>query len=69
MKTTIQNLAVLILLISTMNVYSQEYGSHGIREDSSRPIAGLTIQEIRMQFMEYRLIRRGKQYYRLVIFQ
>ena len=47
MKTTIQNLAVLILLISTMNVYSQEYGSHGIREDSSRPIAGLTIQEIR----------------------
>ncbi len=22
-----------------------------------------------MQFMEYRLIRRGKQYYRLVIFQ
>ena len=67
MKTTIQNLAVLILLVSTMNVYSQEYDNRGVRKDYTRPIAGLTIQE--MQFMEYRLIRRGKQYYRLVIFQ
>lgn len=49
MKTTIQNLAVLILLISTMNVYSQEYGSHGIREDSSRPIAGLTIHRLQTE--------------------
>ena len=59
MKTTIQNLAVLILLISTMNVYSQEYGQLQV----------LLSKRFGMQFMEYRLIRRGKQYYRLVIFQ
>lgn len=47
MKTTIQNLAVLILLVSTMNVYSQEYDNRGVRKDYTRPIAGLTIQEIR----------------------
>lgn len=41
MKTTIQNLAVLILLVSTMNVYSQEYDNRGVRKDYTRPIAGL----------------------------
>ena len=69
MKTTIQNLAVLILLVSTMNVYSQEYDNRGVRKDYTRPIAGLLSKRLGMQFMEYRLIRRGKQYYRLVIFQ
>lgn len=71
MKTTIQNLAVLILLVSTMNVYSQEYDNRGVRKDYTRPIAGLYYprDSMGMQFMEYRLIRRGKQYYRLVIFQ
>ena len=47
MKTTIQNLAVLILLVSTMNVYSQEYDNRGVRKRLYCPIAGLTIQEIR----------------------
>ena len=69
MKTTIQNLAVLILLISTMNVYSQEYALMELERIVVVQLQVLLSKRFGMQFMEYRLIRRGKQYYRLVIFQ